>query len=135
MKNTCLIAESDPFVAKLLKKFAQLSGFLTHQCQTGLATVEFIKKNQPQLVILDPDLPGKFRGWEVAEWLGTSSKTSSIPIIFCYWPGKSESITTDAKNQSYLHKPDILFPDFLKALSEAGIQVSDGCDDGETLTT
>jgi DNA-binding response OmpR family regulator len=53
----------------LLQRFAQKAGLRIRRAKTGDAFLEITLREHTALVILDPDLPGKRRGWEAARHL------------------------------------------------------------------
>ena len=120
--HLCLIGESDPFLARLLQLFAEKSGLKVEPARTGEDVFDLVKQNRPALVILDPELPGRVRGWEVVRALRTGSQTENIPVIVCAWSNKDVAIALTGPVSAYLQKPDLHYEDFLAALSLLGVK-------------
>jgi CheY-like chemotaxis protein len=112
----CIIGESDPFLARLLQRFAEKSGFEVQVAQTGEDMLELIQQLKPALLILEPELPGKVRGWEVAQTLKDSVPPRHIPILVCSWMNKAEAQALVGQTSSHLQKPDLRYEDFTQAL-------------------
>ncbi len=112
----CIIGESDPFLARLLQRFAEKSRFTIQVAQTGEDMLELIQQLKPALLILEPELPGKIRGWEVAQTLKDSVPPRHIPILVCSWMNKAEAQALVGQTSSHLQKPDLRYEDFTEAL-------------------
>jgi len=123
MENICLIAESDPFIARLLDRFAQKSGLQTVHAQVGQDVLDILQETRPAVIILDPELPGKTRGWDIMNTLRLDQKLSQIPIIASTWLDESECIARFGAFNAYLHKPAPNFEMFLEAITHSGIIV------------
>jgi CheY-like chemotaxis protein len=105
MPPQCLIADDDQFITLLLKRFAIELGFKVVTARVGQDVISKVQKHPPQVIILDPDLPGgSVRGWDVLQNLKQNEKTAG-------------SI------QGILQKPEIHFEDFLDAVKAAGIEL------------
>ncbi len=120
----CVIAESDPFLARLLQRYAEKSGLRIQLARTGDDILELAKRT-PALIILDPELPGKVRGWEAAQTLKSVKQTSGIPVIVCSWLKKPEALALVGQISAYMQKPDLSYEDFADALKMAGVIPSD----------
>jgi len=72
-----LIVEDEPKLAGLLSDYLEQSSFNTHILDNGLMVADWVKENEPQLIILDLMLPGK-DGVAVCKEL---RQFSDIPII------------------------------------------------------
>jgi CheY-like chemotaxis protein len=120
-KRLCIIGESDPFLARLLERFAEKSGLRVQSARTGEEVLHLGQRDRPALVILEPELPGKLRGWEAARALRTSEHTGDIPLIVCAWLRKDEALALAGPVSAYLQKPDLHYEDFVAALAAAGL--------------
>jgi CheY-like chemotaxis protein len=121
----CLIAESDPFLARLLQRFAEKSGLQTQSTRTGEDLLDMARRDGPDLIILDPELPGKLRGWEAVRALRTDPDTDSISVLICSWLKKPDALALVGQKLVYLQKPDLRYEDFVAALAAAGVQPPD----------
>jgi CheY-like chemotaxis protein len=118
----CVIGEADPFLAQLLQRFAEKSGLRIQHASTGPDVLELAKRGSA-VVILDPELPGKVRGWEAAQMLRAGRQTNSTPIIFCSWLKKNDTVALAGQASAYLQKPDLSYADFIEALNAAGVKI------------
>ena len=118
-----IIGEADPFLARLLQRFAEKCGFRTLHAQTGETLLELIVQVHPALVILDPELPGKLRGWETYQQIRTNNQLCATPVILCTWLNKDEAQGLVGKPAPYLKKPDLHFEDFVGLLDAAGVRI------------
>jgi CheY-like chemotaxis protein len=121
-KPLCIIGESDQFLARLLQRFAEKSGLRVQFASTGEEILDLIQNNQPDLVILEPELPGKVRGWETVRAIRNNSQTDKLPLIVCAWLDKENTLAFTGPVSAYLKKPDLHYEDFAEALSLAGIR-------------
>jgi ribose transport system ATP-binding protein len=127
--RTCLIGEADPFIARLLQRFAEEIGLHVERAQVGEALVESASQFQPELVILDPELPGQLRGWEAMKAIHTNPSLEFVPVILCSWLPEIQARTLAADNggasciTGYLRKPDLHYQDFLDAVQSAGVPI------------
>ena len=77
MSQTVLIVEDEPKLAALLSDYLQQSGFNTHEIDNGLDVNDWVKENNPDLILLDLMLPGK-DGVEICKDV---RGFSAVPII------------------------------------------------------
>jgi response regulator RpfG family c-di-GMP phosphodiesterase len=84
-KRPCIIGESDPFLARLLQRFAKKGVMRVQPARTGDEVMELVQRNKPALIILEPELPGKLRGWEAARLLKAGDEIARIPLMICAW--------------------------------------------------
>jgi CheY-like chemotaxis protein len=122
----CVIGESDPFLARLLQRFAEKSGLRIQFARTGEDVLELAQRDTPGLIILEPELPGKVRGWEAAQALRASDQTRHTLIIICSWLKKPEALALVGQVFAYLQKPDLRYEDFTAALNAAGVKITPG---------
>lgn len=76
-KKTILVVDDEENVSGLLKLYLEAEGFIVQIAEDGLKAVEFARKINPDLIILDIMLPFK-DGWQVAQEL---RKDMGTPII------------------------------------------------------
>jgi DNA-binding response OmpR family regulator len=77
MKEKILIAEDETRIAQWIKTYAEREGYNCTMVHNGRDAVEMVRKEQPDLLLLDIMLPG-IDGWRVCEIL---REESDIPII------------------------------------------------------
>jgi CheY-like chemotaxis protein len=127
----CVIGEADLFMARLLRRYASTCGLNTLYAQTGDDLLDWThpasesQQLTPALIILDPELPGKVRGWEVAQALQAgcelSSPMSLIPVVLCSWLSEAEAQALAGRAAPCLQKPDVHYDDFVAALERVGV--------------
>jgi CheY-like chemotaxis protein len=121
LNKVCLIAEADPFLARLLERFAEESGLCTVRARVGQEVVNLAIKNKPVVIILDAELPGKVRGWQAVHKLKNMPEFAAPPVITCCWNTRQEAHALIPGAVGHLQKPDIYYTDFVAALKEAGV--------------
>ncbi|MGB2578373.1 DNA-binding response OmpR family regulator [Elusimicrobium simillimum] len=75
-----LIIEDEPSISEMVKMMLERSGFEAVICDNGREALDVVKRENPNLIILDVMLPG-MDGIEIAKALNNSSDTANIPII------------------------------------------------------
>jgi CheY-like chemotaxis protein len=123
MPKICLIAEADPFITRLLRRFASESGMHSVQARSGQELVELARRLLPEVILLEPELPGKLRGWEAYRCLKEDPRTARIPVVACSWLTRAELTALVGELKSSIHKPEVHYEDFTAALRLAGVEV------------
>jgi two-component system response regulator BaeR len=77
MNEVILIVEDEEKIALVLADYLHQAGFETFSIVDGMKVVQWVRDNQPRLILLDLMLPGK-NGLEICKELRTFS---AIPII------------------------------------------------------
>ncbi|HEX7975969.1 MAG TPA: response regulator [Anaerolineales bacterium] len=121
MKRLCVIAEDNLFITRLLQRFAEKNGFDILPVQVGQDVLELVRQNKPAVIVIDPELPGKVRGWEVIRLLREDDQTCNIPIIACTWMDETSLGEMAGEVSGRLQKPEIHYKDFVGALRKAGV--------------
>jgi len=78
--NRILIVEDEPDLRILLKIHLEKVGFECIEAEDGIVALEKVKKQKPDLIILDlmlPNLPGE----QVCKEIKTGKETKHIPVI------------------------------------------------------
>lgn len=131
MKRLCIIAEANPFVTRLLQRFAEKKGLEVINVQVGQDILKQARRENVAVIIIDPELPGKMRGWDVVRQLRKDTETSAIPIIACSWMDESALRKLAGELNGNLLKPEIHYEDFVSALNRAGVSNGAESDPGE----
>ena len=79
-KQKILIADDDKDIVKLLEDRLRLEGYETVRSHDGEGTIEAIKTNLPDLILLDWRMPTG-RGGVVLEFLMKEKDLKHIPVI------------------------------------------------------
>ncbi|MGB5445335.1 MAG: response regulator [Psychromonas sp.] len=74
---TILIVEDEPSLASVLCEYFIQAGFKTHLIDNGLEVIDWVKRHQPDLLILDLMLPGR-NGLDIYRELRTFSQ---VPVV------------------------------------------------------
>ena len=77
MKKTVLIVEDEKKLANILIEYLNKDGFETNHISTGSKVVPWVRKHNPNLILLDLMLP-EINGKEICQEIRTFS---SLPII------------------------------------------------------
>ena len=123
MTRMCVIGEADPFIARLLKRFAAESGLQTVVAPVGQDVVELTRHVKPVVIIMEAELPGTMRGWEAVRALRADREIGNIPVIICSWLQEANVDALVGEVAGHLQKPELLYEDFEAALREAGVEV------------
>lgn len=96
MAKKILIIEDDEFLRQLMKTKIMSSGFEVFSAVNGADGIEAIKKEVPDLILLDLVMP-VMGGFEVLEKIKADSAMSSIPVIVLSNLGQQEEIDKGMK--------------------------------------
>jgi len=82
MKNDkrILIIEDEEILLEVLQKKLKREGFTVETARNGEEGLQKVKKNAPNLILLDIIMP-KMDGYDVLEYLHKTKKYSAIPVI------------------------------------------------------
>jgi CheY-like chemotaxis protein len=125
LRRMCLIAESDPFIANLLLRFAEGSEIECVRVGVDDDVLELVRKIQPAVVIIDDELPGDLIGWEVIRAIKADAATRDIAVISCSWLSRRDMHSLVGELAGHLQKPDFRYDDFVRALRAAGIHAAE----------
>lgn len=79
-KPYILIIEDDPYILKMYKLKLEIEGFNVGTAVNGKLGVEAVKKEVPDLILLDILMP-EMDGFEVLDHLKASEKTKEVPVL------------------------------------------------------
>ena len=80
MSRTILIVEDNELNMKLFNDLLQAHGYNTLQAKDGRVVVELTRKNRPDLILMDIQLP-EISGLEITKMLKADDDLRSIPVI------------------------------------------------------
>lgn len=75
-----LVIEDEPYIRQILKVQLETAGYSVSTAENGILGLEAIKKDRPDLVLLDLMMPD-MDGHEVCKRLKERYETSSVPVI------------------------------------------------------
>ncbi len=99
-KRTILVVDDDRRVVDLLQISLSQNGYHVTAASTGEEGLEAVRRETPDLIILDQRLPTK-NGIEVCAALKSSKETAAIPVIMV-----SATAEVDARLQGLMHGAD-----------------------------
>ncbi len=121
MTTTCLIGEADPFLARLLERYGEASGLTVVRAKVGQELLNLARALKPDIIIVDPELPGTLRGWEAIRAVKSDSMLEHIPVFTCAWLSEADACALTGDADSHLQKPDLHYEDFVAALASVGL--------------
>jgi len=106
MAKSVLIVEDNEHLRRILASILRFSGYEILEAQTGAEAIAKAISAQPNLILMDLDLPD-ITGIAAAKAIKKSSATARIPIIACSaWSGnQSKDEALRAGMVDYLQKP------------------------------
>ena len=117
-KKKVMIVEDNELNMRLFRDLLTAFGYQTVETRDGLAALEIAKREQPDLILMDIQLP-HVSGLDVTRWMKADSETENIPIIAVTafaMRGDEEKIR-EGGCQAYLSKP-ISVASFIGAVKE-----------------
>lgn len=101
-----LVVEDIPFVAQMTLKALQRKGYSPHHASSGEQALEYLRKQKPDLILLDLNING-VSGWMVLKFARTTYKHDHIPVIVtsAYDDEANHMLAEDQKVERYLVKP------------------------------
>ena len=104
--TSILVAEDDPDIGNLLDHYLKKAGFLATVVASGRDVMPHIKRDMPDLVVLDLMLPG-LDGLEVCRAIRSDPNSSTIPIIMLTAKGEESDriVGLELGADDYITKP------------------------------
>jgi DNA-binding response OmpR family regulator len=120
MSQTFLIAAHDPWVIQLFRIYAEESGFQISQAYESQDVFANIQVEIPTVILIEADIPGHMKGWEVLTNLRAEPETRGIPILVFSWQDPGISNSTGEDKTEFLQGP-VTYDSFVDALKKVGI--------------
>lgn len=113
-----LIVEDNEANLELFVNFLEVGGYECLRAATGEDAIEIVRKEQPDLVLLDIQLPG-MDGLAVARILKKDEETKHIKVaaLSAYSIQKDHEMFMDDELDGYISKP-VSMKEFLKRVNE-----------------
>ncbi len=80
MPKTILIVEDNELNMKLFNDLLQAHGYNTLQAKDGRLVIEMTRKNRPDLILMDIQLP-EISGLEITKMLKADDDLCAIPVV------------------------------------------------------
>src|SRR5438270_346268 len=104
MSKKILIAEDDQAILEVLKSILEGEGHLTLTPKSERAIHEMVRREAPDLILLDIWLLGQ-DGGKIAKDLKAKDETKNIPVIMMSANNETEKITKEVGADGFLLKP------------------------------
>lgn len=85
--STILVVEDSTPQREMIANLLKNQGMEVVQARNGLEALKYLKKNQPDLVVLDIVMPNP-NGYDVCRKLKAHPRTKDIPVIMCSCKGE-----------------------------------------------
>ncbi|MFH1904946.1 MAG: response regulator [bacterium] len=103
-KNKVLIVDDDPNITKSLQVIMQKEGFIARAVSSGEEAIEDVKKDSPDLILLDLAMPG-LSGIEVLKCIKTFEQEAIIVILTGHPSFESAAEAIRCGAYDYIIKP------------------------------
>ena len=106
MSKTILIVEDNELNMKLFNDLLQAHGYNTLQAKDGRAVIEMTRRNRPDLILMDIQLP-EISGLEITKMLKADDDLCSIPVeaVTAFAMKGDEERIREGGCEAYLSKP------------------------------
>lgn len=118
-----LVVEDDAFLSNLLIRNLKESGFDAPLVTDGEEAIEYLKKHNPHLILLDLQIPKK-DGFGVLNWIREESDKKNIPVVILSNRNRAEDLehATKLGAKDYIvkasHSLDEIMQRILKVLQK-----------------
>lgn len=75
-----LLVDDDPAIVEMTSLLLGQAGYSVHPALSGEEALLRVRRQQPDLVLLDVNMPG-MDGWEVLRLLKSEEETAAIPVM------------------------------------------------------
>jgi DNA-binding response OmpR family regulator len=120
MAQTVLIAAHDPWFLQLLRMYTEESGFKAVQVYEGQDVLPMIRLEQPVAVLLQVDLPGHMKSWDVLKCLQDERGMSEVPVLVFTWHDQALPADYLLNVAAHLQEP-VTFEAFVDAFQKLGL--------------
>jgi DNA-binding response OmpR family regulator len=105
MPKRILIVEDNPLMLEVMTYILINNGYEVFTLSSGHEVFNNIKRNHPDLVIIEQMLPG-ISGMEICQLIKLNKTTSKLPVIICSGEDSSgESLDQKGAPDAVLEKP------------------------------
>jgi CheY-like chemotaxis protein len=122
MRSICLIAEDTQPVIYLLQTYVKMCGLQALIAVEGEQVFNIARQNRIAVILLNQELPGKIRGWDVLLALKADPDLCNIPVI-TYQMDENKQAHQEDEADACLQMP-LLFESFRETLAHIGLEIS-----------
>jgi DNA-binding response OmpR family regulator len=101
--------------------YTEESGFRAVQVHEGQDVLPMIRREEPLAVLLQVDLPGYVKGWDVLKALRNEKEVCSIPVLLFSWHDQVLPAEALEGVAAHLQEP-IAFETFVGTLKKIGLK-------------
>lgn len=114
--HSVLIVEDNELNMRLFCDLLTAHGYVVHQCRDGAKAIEIARKEMPDLVVMDIQLP-EVSGLDITRWMKDDEALTHIPVlaVTAFAMRSDERRVREAGCEGYLSKP-IQIAAFVKAV-------------------
>lgn len=112
-KQTVLVAEDDPIVARAIQACLDRTGYNIIQASDGREALNMIGEHRPDLVVLDVMMP-EMHGWDVLERMRQDTSFDRTPVIILSALGQDYNIEESERRGANRHLTKPFDPDQLR---------------------
>lgn len=80
MAQRILVVDDDRKITRVIQSYLEQAGMIVLVAHDGDSAIHHIKRERPDLIVLDLMLPGK-SGWEVIAWLRSDAHLAATPVL------------------------------------------------------
>lgn len=119
MMPTIVLAEDDKFISKAYQDAFRRDNFNVIPARNGVEALELIRKNLPDIILLDVIMPEK-NGFEVLEELKDDKNLCDIPVIIMSNLGQDRDVERGKELGAvdYIIKSNFTISEIVKKIEE-----------------
>ncbi|HMS93893.1 MAG TPA: response regulator [Tabrizicola sp.] len=104
MTQHVLLIEDEANIAEAISFLLSREGLRVSHAPEGVSALELLRKDPPDLVILDHMLPG-MSGLEILSLLRAEPKTRDLPVMMLTARGRDRAMAEEAGADRFMTKP------------------------------
>ena len=83
---------SGSVLARLLERFGTASGLTVVWAKVGQELLNLARALDPDIIVVNPELPGTVRGWEAVRAIRAELGLAHIPVLTCSWLSEADAL-------------------------------------------